>query len=287
MGVSTAAQLLASGISRSGITRRAQSGQLIRILPQVYSTEKPEYLDLCKAVALWKPGAVMSHLTAAWLWGLVDHEPERVAATIDPSGQIRCPDWIRLYRRTLPTTATVRGLRVVPIEQVFVDVAATLPTLELEVFMDATLDTRIPWDRVAAACAASTGMAGVAALRDQLRRCCPGTRSEPERMVARALTARNFSLELNARVGPFYGDLVDFRARVIIEIDGREFHTAAAVFNNDRRRQNQLVLEGWLVLRYSAATVQADLDRVVEEIITVVRKRRDSVRATSRTLPRG
>lgn len=282
----TAAQLQAAGMSRSGITRRAKSGELIRVLPRIYSTEKPEYFDLCKAVTLWKPNSVLSHTTATWLWGLTENEPDRVDATIDPSEQARCPEWVRLYRRRLSATVTYRGMRVVSMEQAFVDVAASLPTAELEVFVDATLDSHIPWRRVAEVCELSTGMAGMKALREQLRRCCPGTRSEPERMVARALTARNFYLELNARVGPFYGDLVDFRARVIIEIDGRSFHSAPAVFSNDRRRQNELVLQGWLVLRYSVAMVHDDLDRVVDEITAVVRRRRKSINATSRTLPR-
>ncbi|NIL76698.1 DUF559 domain-containing protein [Rhodococcus sp. B10] len=286
MGVSTAAQLIASGMSRSAISRRVKSGELIRLLPEIYATEKPDYMDLCRAVALWKPKAVVSHTTAAWLWGLIDYEPQRVEVTIDPSGRSRAPDWVRIYRRTLPTVATYGGFRIVAIEQAFVDVAAVLPKPELEKFFDAAIGARIPWRRVAEICDISAGMKGMAALREQLRRCCPGTRSEPERIVARALTARNFRMAINARVGPFYGDLVDFRARVIVEIDGREFHSDPATFNNDRRRQNAVVLEGWLVLRYSAATVLADLDRVVEEIITVVRRRRKSINSSSRTLPR-
>ncbi len=277
---------MASGMSRSSITRRTKSGELIRLLPQVYATDKPEFVDLCRAVALWKPGAVMSHTTAAWLWGLTDHEPERVEATIDPSGQARSPDWIRLYRRTLPTVMTVRGLRVVPVEQAFVDCAATLPKDELEQFFDGAIDTHLPWDRVAEVTESYRGKHGMPSAREQLRRCCPRTRSEPERLVARALTARNFFMEINARLGPFYGDLVCFRARVLVEIDGREFHIGPTTFNNDRRRQNIVVLEGWLVLRYSAATVMARLDAVVDEIITVVRRRRKSVNSSTRTLPR-
>ena len=92
-------------------------------------------------------------------------------------------------------------------------------------------------------------------------------------------------MAINARVGPYFGDLVDYRARVVVEIDGREFHTAAAAFNNDRRRQNALVLGGWLVLRYSAATAMANLDAVVDEIIRVVRKRRKSVAAPTSVHP--
>lgn len=287
MGITTRAQLIAQGVSASGISRRARTGELTRLLPGVYATDKPDFMDLCRAVAKWKPDAVFSHSTAGWLWGLIEVEPEVVDATIARNAQDRSPDWVVFRRRALPEVSVRCGLRVVSIEQAFVDLAEDLPKAELEKFFDDAVDNHLPWRWVAQVVDTCKGMEGMSALREQLRRCCPGTRSEPERMVARALSARNFALEINARVGQFYGDLVDFRARVIIEIDGRAFHTAADVFTNDRRRQNQLVLEGWLVLRYSVATVQADLDRVVDEIITVVRKRRDSVRATSRTLPRG
>lgn len=35
-----------------------------------------------------------------------------------------------------------------------------------------------------------------------------------------------------------------------------------------------MVLRGWLVLRYSAATVYRDVDKVADEIVAVVRRRR-------------
>lgn len=238
MGITTRAQLLAQGVSSSGISRRAGTGELLRLLPGVYATEKPDFMDLCRAVAIWKPDAVFSHSTAGWLWGLIDAEPEVVDATVAPTAQHRSPDWVVLRRRALPEVRRLRGLRIVSIEQAFVDLAAIMPTEELEKFFDDAIGNHLPWRRVAQIVETCKGMDGMSALRDQLRRCCPGTRSEPERIVARALTARNFSMEINARVGPYYGDLVDFRARVIVEIDGREFHTAAAVFTSDRRRQS-------------------------------------------------
>ncbi len=280
MGVlTTKAQLIAQGLSVSTISRRSRSGRLTRLLPGVYATEKPGYMDLCRAVALWKPDAVFSHSTAGWLWGLVEAEPRSVEATVAPNAQVRSPDWVVLRRRALPDVQKLRGLHVVSIEQAFVDLAATMPTAELEKFFDDAVGTHIPARRLAAFCDTAKGMDGMQALRTQLRRCCPGTFSEAERVVARALTARNLFMDINARVGPYYGDLVDFRARVIVEIDGREFHSTGAVFTSDRRRQNALVLDGWLVLRYSVATVMSDLDAVVEEIVSVVKRRRRSIDA--------
>lgn len=277
--IHTAAQLMAAGLSRGTITYRTKKGQLHRVLPAVYSDAKPDYLAKCTAVTVWKPDAVLSHRSAAWLWGLLDREPEQVEVTVPLSAQIRGPDWVRIHRRTLTATATHRGLPVVTMAQTFIDVATCLDAPELEALFDRAVDLRVPWRAIARRCDEAPGMHGIPAVREQLRKCCPRTLSEPERLVARALTARNFYLEINARVGRYYGDLVDFRARVIVEIDGREFHTEPQAFNNDRRRQNALVQGGWLVLRYSAATASANLDEVVDEVIRVVRRRRRSVNA--------
>jgi very-short-patch-repair endonuclease len=271
--VRTRDQFLLAGVSRR------QLSELHRVLPAVYSTSEPDYLDRCRAVTLWKPTAALSHSTAAWLWGLFDVEPTFVDATVPPNIQTRAPEWIRLHRRADIRTVQRKGLPVVPIEHCLIDVATTLDRPALEALFDAAIGTRVNWRAVAQLCAQSTGRHGIVAVREQLRTCCPLTRSEPERVVARALTARNFPLEINVRIGRYYGDLVCRRARVIVEIDGREFHTDPEAFNNDRKRQNELIDDGWRVLRYSAATAMAHLDEVVGEIIGVVRKRRRSRRA--------
>ena len=186
---------------------------------------------------------------------------------------------VRLHRRPGVHTVRRKGLLVVPIEHCLIDVATTLDRPALEALFDAAIGTRVNWRAVAQLCEQSTGRHAIGAVREQLRTCCPLTRSEPERLVARALSARNFPLEINVRVGRYYGDLVCRRARVIAEIDGREFHTDPATFNNDRKRQNELVDDDWRILRYSAATAIANLDEVVDDIIRVVRERRRSRRA--------
>ncbi|PHV68133.1 DUF559 domain-containing protein [Williamsia muralis] len=271
--VRTRVQLLAGGMTKREVSR------LNRILPEVYSTSEPGYFELCTAVTLWKPTAVLSHTTAAWLWGLLKDEPMTVEATVSPSVSVRGPSWVRLHRRPGVHTVRRKGLPVVPIEHCLIDVATTLDQEALEALFDAAIGTRVNWRAVAQLCEQSTGRHGIVAVREQLRTCCPLTRSEAERLVARALSARNFPLEINARVGRFYGDLVCRRGRVIIEIDGREFHTDSETFNKDRKRQNELIDQDWRILRYSAATAIANLDEVVDDIIRVVRKRRRSRRA--------
>ncbi|MEU3471370.1 DUF559 domain-containing protein [Rhodococcus sp. NPDC006774] len=122
------------------------------------------------------------------------------------------------------------------------------------------------------------GRRGNAELARQVRLAVTRFASEPERSLGRALHRIGLYLEINAAVGPYICDLVDRRSRTIIEVDGREFHSAAGVFSKDRRRQNALVLDRWLVLRYSAFDVLAAPDVIAGEIASVIRRRRESRR---------
>jgi very-short-patch-repair endonuclease len=49
----------------------------------------------------------------------------------------------------------------------------------------------------------------------------------------------------------YYLDIAFPRLRVAIEIDGLLHERNLATFENDRRRQNDLVLAGWSVLRFT------------------------------------
>jgi hypothetical protein len=126
------------------MTKREVS-RLNRILPEVYSTSDPGYFELCTAVTLWKPTAVLSHTTAAWLWGLLEDEPTIVEATVSPSVSVRGPNWVRLHRRPDVHAVRRKGLPVVPIEHCLIDVATTLDQLALEALFDAAIGTRVNW----------------------------------------------------------------------------------------------------------------------------------------------
>jgi very-short-patch-repair endonuclease len=58
--------------------------------------------------------------------------------------------------------------------------------------------------------------------------------------------------------------------RVAIEIDGRAWHTASDRFQNDRSRQNRLVLLGWTVLRFTWADLIGRPDEVIRQVCLTV-----------------
>ncbi|HEU5485061.1 MAG TPA: DUF559 domain-containing protein, partial [Microlunatus sp.] len=72
-------------------------------------------------------------------------------------------------------------------------------------------------------------------------------------------------------VGTYYLDIAFDAARVAVEVDGWAYHSKPAVFETDRHRQNALVLDGWLVLRFTWTMLTADPDyvlRVTREALT-------------------
>ena len=63
--------------------------------------------------------------------------------------------------------------------------------------------------------------------------------------------------------GTYYLDIAFQRERVAGEVDGWEHHSKPDVFETDRLRQNALVLDGWLVLRFTWTMLTTDPDYVL------------------------
>lgn len=277
-GIRTRAQLLAEGIAGSTIDYRCSRGRYHRLLPGVYSLLPPNTFLRCAAVAAWEPTAMLSHRTAAWLHGMLP-EPALIEATVPRRVARRTPSWLRLYRRELGTDciAEVRGLTAVVAEQAVVDCLAVLPRPEADALVDANLSTAFGAEELRLLVKRQPGRYGNGDVERQLRMVALNYASEPERLLARAFAQRRFQIESNVPVGPFVCDLVDERARLVVEVDGREFHSEPRVFRQDRRRQNWLLTHGWLVLRFAAWDVLADPGAVADEVIRIARRRRKSL----------
>lgn len=63
--------------------------------------------------------------------------------------------------------------------------------------------------------------------------------------------------------------------RLLIEVDGREYHSGAEAFESDRWRQNLLILDGWCVLRFTWRMLEERPD----EVLAVIRRALDLLAA--------
>ncbi|MBU2669843.1 endonuclease domain-containing protein [Actinoplanes bogorensis] len=85
----------------------------------------------------------------------------------------------------------------------------------------------------------------------------------------------NATYSTNALTPPVRLDLLWPDVRCVVEIDGPE-HCHPVRFEADRRRDVQLQLDGYAVLRFTNARIRYDVGAVVHQIGTFVRSRRDN-----------
>lgn len=169
-GIWTLDELVSAGVPPSTVHTRARRGVYQRLLPQVYALQPPHTRALCLAVTRWRPDAVLSHRTAARLWGMAP-EPVVVEATVPRRTSVRTPDWLRLHRRELAAAAVTSAwaMPVVTPERVVLDCAAVLDGVDLEPFVDEQLSVAVNPRTVAARLTQDAGMWGAPAARAQLR----------------------------------------------------------------------------------------------------------------------
>ncbi|MBJ8347326.1 DUF559 domain-containing protein [Antrihabitans sp. YC2-6] len=274
-GIRTYPELIASGVPGSTIHDRCNQGIYHRLLPQIYCLGEPTALARCAAITKWVPRAVLSHRTAGWLRGMLP-EPAVFEASVPRSTSKRTPSWLKLYRRSLRSELVGEcwGMPTVEPARALFDCVSVMPKLEAGRLIDEQLRERVEPCRLLELCELDSGVHGNPDARRQLKQAALHAAYEPERLFARALSERRCPLPANRPVGTFFCDFVDEQSKTIVEIDGREFHSEPEVFRKDRRRQNWIVLEKWLLLRYAAFDVFNELDEIADEAVAVVRRRR-------------
>ncbi|WP_256974306.1 hypothetical protein [Rhodococcus sp. NCIMB 12038] len=165
----------------------------------MYSLEEPDTYDRCAAVSAWRPAAVLSRRTAAWLYGWLP-EPTVVEATIPRGHRVTPPDWLRLYRRDLAphSVSTVTLLPAVSPAQALFDCAVVMPERDVASLVDAELNRSVEPDEFRDLCLTHRGRHGTptaqrllrhASLRGVGTRARTRPRAQPSRIRTRAQPA--------------------------------------------------------------------------------------------------
>lgn len=271
-GVVTRAQLRAAGLGRGAIRHRVDSGRLHRVHQGVYRVGHAAPAPFVRemAAALAYPGrALVSHQSAAALWGLMERRPGDVhlllgdrepdtrpglhvhfTAHLDPRD--------RAVRHRIPVTSVVRTL---------LDIVATQPPGELARSVEAAKIRRLVNDRdLERLLERASGQRGARALRDLLAE--PAiTRSEAERRMLALLRAAGLPpSDVNVRVCGQEVDMLWRAERLIVEIDGFEYHRTREAFERDRLRDARLQAAGYRVMRITWRQISERPEAVVARV---------------------
>jgi very-short-patch-repair endonuclease len=274
----TRVQLLALGLSRGAINGRIQRGRLVAVHAGVYIVGPPRDEPVARAAAAvlaCGAGAVLSHSSAASLWGMKARWdlPLEVTHTV-----VRVRPGIRTYRcRTLRRTdiRTQLGIRVTSPARTLLDIA---PTISERALRRAVNDAR------------RGGQLHLQTLTDLLRHCLnhPGakllapyverpagpTRSEFEdAFLAFAAQHRLPQPLVNTKLNGYEVDALFPDQMVIVELDGWDFHNDRTAFETDRERDASALAAGYVTVRITWERLKLAPGREAARLRRILRDR--------------
>ncbi len=286
-GVVSQRQLLELGLTRSGIRHRRVQGRLHELLPGVYAVGRPEVSKdgrLLAAVLSSGAGAVLSHLSAAELWGIRAGAARRPEVSVAASRFPRSRG-VRVHRRAVLPPAEQTRRRRIPVTSpalTIVDIAPRLSTPGLEAAInEADVLGLINPDQLREWLERMPRMRGLGVVRRCLdRHSVLLTDSELERRFLRLIRAAGLPLPLTGR--QLNGFKVDFfwpALGLVVEADGLRYHRTAAEQARDRRRDQAHARAGLTQLRFTHAQAAHEPGEVASTLAEVI------ARLTSSTVP--
>jgi very-short-patch-repair endonuclease/predicted transcriptional regulator of viral defense system len=276
-GVVSRVQLLELGMGRGAVRRRLQLGRMHRIHPGVYAvghrvlTREGRWMA---AVLYCEPGAVLSHQSAAALWGI---RPYRGLVEVTVPRKSRSSGSIRRHFSVLPADeVTVHdGIPVTTVPRSLFDLAATEPSQAVESALRESeylrlhdelslphLLERYPRRR------------GAVAVRSCLarRRESPGRirRGLEERFTGfvdrHRLPRPRFNTLVEAGAKTYEVDCLWAEQKLIVELDGWDGHSTPTAFRADRARDRRLRVAGYSVTRIAWAQLDDEPEQLAADL---------------------
>lgn len=273
-------QLRGLGFTRSAIRRAMAGHRLIRrpggIFLVGHVNHSPDG-ELWTAVLVGGPGAVVSHVTAAYVWRLLPRPS--VLDVISPARWTTSLANVTIHQNELDVRRDVtqrHGVPTTTLLTTIIHLAAVASEAQLDLAVNEAAIRGTLHDRNAARLLEmSRGRRGAVALRavlDRRDRSRGWTKSGLE--AAFAALAREAGLpayERGTHIDIGGGDMrecdVVWRAqRVLVELDFLPIHETGFVPYRDRRRDRRLTASGWLVFRLTGEDLTVHRDEVVADL---------------------
>ena len=264
-------QLRGLGITRGSYEHRVEAGALHRVFPTVLSLVHP-LLETWAAetAALLYAGdnAVLSHETAAALWGLAA-TPSFVVITLI-NRHIKSQPEVRIHRVKTVDIRDLRHHQGFPVTSP----ARTLIDCATRANIDALLNEAralklVKDGEIEAAmerCPRRTGVGAMRALLE-VERESGYTQSKAERELKRIIRASGIEWPtFNTYLEGVRADAYWPQFGLVIEVDGYQSHGHWAAFQRDRARDRKLIAAGYTVLRFTWHQLTLKRLQVVAEV---------------------
>jgi predicted transcriptional regulator of viral defense system len=272
-GVVATRQLADLGYGRNAVAKAAKAGRLHRVHRGVYAVghERLTWEGRCMAALLASYPSVASHLSAGWLWGLLRSRPGTIHVT-SRSPRHGKRDFIE-HRADLARSDLARrdGIPVTSLARTILDLAVDSRPRTVSRFIrqaddDKTFDLRAMEDLLART-KGHRGQAKVRAALEIYDATPVFTRSDIEKRFYEVVAAAGLPApSMNCFVGGFEIDAYWADHRFGVELDIYETHGSRLSFEEDRERDDELLLAGIETTRVTGPRLAREPEAVVESV---------------------
>jgi Transcriptional regulator, AbiEi antitoxin/Protein of unknown function (DUF559) len=275
----TRGQLLAIGLTDNAIAYRVRRGTLFRIHRGVLAVGRPPRTPIERAAAAvlaCGPGAALSHTAALALWGFTSHWPGSFEVTVT-NGNFR-PKGITVHRSRVLIRRDIRvqlGIWATSPARTILDCAPGTPSRQLTRLVNDTLHSPfLTRSQLADVCARFPTHPGATVLKPFVALTDGPTRSDLEDDFLAFCERYGFPRpEMNVRVAGHEVDAVFTAERLIVELDGWEFHHDREAFETDRNRDADTLAAGYSTIRITHARLHHQPNLEARRLKAILRDR--------------
>lgn len=303
-GVVTRAELMEHGLPSSTIAARARQGFLATVWPGLY--EVPEMTDertpLFRAVKS-VPDSALAGVSAGRVWRAplpTPHADEPIHIVAPRNGPRTDMPGVIVHRTRRPFAEDIRfpvpGLPTLSPARTVLDLAGNpqIGDQRLTHIVESQLTAGVLEPSQIVTLLDRPGLRGVGGARrlraivEALLDDQPIAGSMLERRFERLLVDHHIAGFRRQVRPPWYDgrrgvvDFADASAKLIVEVDGRRWHTTSQAMTEDRRRDRLAATRGWQVLRVTWSDVVDEPTRTAHQVATALAARRRAVDRSNR-----
>lgn len=276
LGNITSRQLLDLGLTKQGISYRVKIGRLHRVFRGVYSvgTAPTTVHQRAEAAVLaCGAGAALSHGSAMTLWGYWRQWDQPFEVTVVGDRRTK---GIRVHRSTTlrrRDITTQLGIRVTTPARTVIDMSPRLTDKPLRRVVKNALNS--PWltgDQLAETLTSHRALPGTARVAKLIGRDGTPERSGWEDEFPAFCAEHGLPAPVMGQ--PFHGYILDalFPAeKVIVELDGWDFHKGKIAFEDDRERDAEMLAHDHVTVRMTWDRIHERPRREANRLHTILR----------------
>lgn len=280
-GVVALWQLIILGFGIRAVERRIRDGRLNQLHRNVYavghrrSTQRSFWWA---AVLAYGDESLLSHCSAAALWGLARQRPGPIDVTA-PMGRQgpsrREGIWIHRCRLHAEDRTIHDGIPATTVARTLFDYAEVVDFQRLErAWEEADRLKRLRLDQVERVCERGYGRRALKPTRRLLAEARAVTRTRSPLEDRFQDFARFYDLPPHSTNVEVLGKEVDVlwpAAKLIVELDSWEFHSHRAAFQRDRARDTRLLVAGYRTIRVTHDRLDKEATTLANEIRVLLR----------------